>query len=79
MRPRANLMVNKEFVYALLVVVILVFGLFFLNYHFDISASSFTVREAKDSGGSEFFDNLDEKFEDLKDDVSETFKNSISP
>lgn len=72
------LTLNKEFVYALVIVMLLVFGLFFLNQYFDISASAFIVKEHENSVGERSFsDELGERFEGL--DGSETFKNSISP
>lgn len=79
MRSKTDLKIGKEIIYAFLMVVLLVFGLFFLNYHFDISASAFTVKAAESPGGSDFFDNLDGKLKDLTDEASETFKNSIYP
>ncbi len=39
-----DLKLDKKFVYALMLVLILVFALFFLNKYFDISTSSLTVR-----------------------------------
>lgn len=71
---------DKNFVYALILVILLVFALFFINKVFDISTSSFTVRDSnEETAGSEFLKTLDEKSEELKDKASETFKNSILP
>lgn len=71
---------DKRFVYALILVFLLVLALFFINKVFDVSPSSFTVKELnKETAGSEFFTSLDEKSEELKEKASETFKNSILP
>ncbi len=35
---------NRQFFYAFAIVVIIIFGLFFLNQYYDIPASSFTTR-----------------------------------
>ncbi len=71
---------NKRFVYALIIVLLLVFALFFINKVFDISPISFTVKELdKETAGSEFFKSLDEESQELKEKASETFKNSILP
>lgn len=71
---------DKRFVYALILVFLLVFALFFINKVFDISPSSFTVKEPeRETAGSDFFKSLDEKSQELKDEASETFKNSILP
>jgi len=71
---------DKRFVYALILVLLLVFALFFINKVFDISPISFTVKEInKETAGSEFLKSLDEESQELKEKASETFKNSILP
>ena len=66
--------VNKKVMYILILVILIVFGLFFLNKQFDININAFSVRNDTITGGalmgesSEDSENtVEEQVENLKD------------
>lgn len=69
MKPN-ELKINKQFIYILIIVLVVIFGLFFLNNYSDLAASTFTVKTNspqgladKITGGTTDVDNMDENFE----------------
>lgn len=73
----SNLKINKEFIYIFIIVLLVIFGLFFLNQQFNVSVSAFTIKE-QPKKSSDFFDSVNEKLKDATD-PSEMFKNSYYP
>lgn len=69
-----DLKLDKRLIYAFIIVIILIFGLFFLNQYFDISTSSFSVKhsnsnsfENKITGDAKDVDYVDEKLKNYFD------------
>jgi len=67
---KGSLKIDKQSIYIFIVVLVVVFSLFFLNYFFDISSSSFTVKtgnsenfENKITGDYKGIDDMDENFQ----------------